>query len=161
MCWDFVMFSRRLRQRYWHESTFKGVEMVHSALDEVYGTGKVSLVSAAFRWLQHHSQMKPECNGEGDSLSAIHVDWQWEIVSQARPTFAKGGKGLVDCVCKPCSAAVYSAVQSHCSILSHDTLCHCLSSNSGLENGERKLGHLFRYCRNWLYFLYIYLLRNR
>ena len=48
--------------------------MVHSALDEVYGAGKVSLVSAAFRWLQHHSQMKPECSGEGDSLSAIHVD---------------------------------------------------------------------------------------
>ena len=42
------MFSRRLRQRYWHESTFKGVEMVRSALDEAYGTGKVSLVSAAF-----------------------------------------------------------------------------------------------------------------
>ena len=133
------MFSHRLRQRYWRESTFKGVEMVRSALDEAYGAGKVSLVSAAFRWLQHHSQMKPECNGEGDSLSAIHVDCntpQWEIVSQARPTFAKGGKGLVDCVCKPCSAAVYSAVQSHCSILSHDALCHCLSSNSGLENDE-------------------------
>ena len=69
-----MTFSRRLRQRYWRESTFKGVEMVRSALDEAYGAGKVSLVSAAFRWLQHHSQMKPECNGEGDSLSIIHVD---------------------------------------------------------------------------------------
>ena len=48
--------------------------MVRSALDEAYGAGKVSLVSAAFRWLQHHSQMKPECNGKGDSLSVIHID---------------------------------------------------------------------------------------
>ena len=42
--------------------------MVRSALDEAYGAGKVSMVSAAFRWLHHHSQMKPECNGEGTHL---------------------------------------------------------------------------------------------
>jgi len=53
-----------LRKRYWRESTFKGIDLVRSALDEVYGAGKVSLVSAAFRWLTHHSQMKPEFNGE-------------------------------------------------------------------------------------------------
>ena len=51
-------------------------------------------------------------------------------------------------VYKPCPAALYSAVQSDCSILSHDALRHCLSSNSCLENGERELGHLFRYCRS-------------
>ena len=50
-------------------------------------------------------------------------------------------------VYKPCPAALYSAVQSDCSILSHDALRHCLSSNSCLENGERELGHLFRYYR--------------
>ena len=49
-------------------------------------------------------------------------------------------------VYKLCPAALYSVVQSHCSILSHDALQHCLSSNSSLENGERELGHLFRYC---------------
>ena len=43
---------------------------------------------------------------------------------------------------------LYSAVQSDCSILSHDALRHCLSSNSSLENGEHELGHLFRYCRS-------------
>ena len=69
--------------------------------------------------------------------------------SQARPTSAKEGKGLVNCVYNPCLAALYSAVQSHCSILSHDTLCHCLSSNSSLKNGKRVQGHLFRYCRSW------------
>ena len=51
-------------------------------------------------------------------------------------------------VYKLCPAALYSAVQSHCSILSHDALHHCLSSNSSLENGESELGHLFRYCRS-------------
>ena len=62
--------------------------MVRSALDEAYGAGKVSLVSAAFRWLQHHSQMKTECNGEGDSLSAIQVDCntlKWENGENLRP----------------------------------------------------------------------------
>ena len=54
----------------------------------------------------------------------------------------------MNCVYKPCPATLYSAVQSHCSILSHDTLHHCLSSNSSLENGERELRHLYRYCRN-------------
>ena len=52
-------------------------------------------------------------------------------------------------VYKPCPAALYSAVQSHCSILSHDALRHCLSNNSSLENGERELGHFFRYCRSF------------
>ena len=71
-----------------------------------------------------------------------------KLVSQTQPNSAKEGKGLVNSVYKPCPAALYSAVQSHCSILSHDALRHCLSSNSSLENGERKLGHLFCYCRS-------------
>ena len=62
--------------------------------------------------------------------------------------FRKKGKGLVNYVYKPCPAALYSAVQSRCSILSHDALHHCLSSNNSLENGERELGHLFHYCRS-------------
>ena len=48
----------------------------------------------------------------------------------------------MNCVYKPCPAALYIVVQSCCSILSHDTLHHRLSSNSSLENGERELGHL-------------------
>ena len=51
-------------------------------------------------------------------------------------------------VYKPCPATLYSAVQSDCSILPHDALRHCLSSNSCLENSEHELGHLFRYCRS-------------
>ena len=36
-----------------------------SALEECYGVGSVSLLSAAFRWLNHHSAMSPEYGGEG------------------------------------------------------------------------------------------------
>ena len=62
--------------------------------------------------------------------------------------FRKRGKGLVNCIYKPCPAALYSAVQLCCSILSHDTLHHCLSSNNSLENSEREQGHLSRYYSN-------------
>ena len=54
----------------------------------------------------------------------------------------------MNCVYKPCPGALYSAPQSCCSILSHDALHHCLSSNSSLENSEGELGHLSRYYRN-------------
>ena len=69
------------------------------------------------------------------------------LVSQARPTSAREGRVRIH---KPCPAALYSAVQSCCSIfkLSHDTLHHCLSSNSSLENSEREPGHLSRYYSN-------------
>ena len=60
----FGILHNSYRDRYWRESAFKGIDLVCSALDEAYGAGKVSLVSAAFRWLNHHSQMKPEYNGE-------------------------------------------------------------------------------------------------
>ena len=81
----------------------------------------------------------------------MHVEYQRprpDLVSQARPTSTKKVKGLVNCVYKPCPTTLYSAVQSCCSILSHDALQHCLSCNNSLEYGERELGHLSRYCRN-------------
>ena len=54
----------RYRDRYWRESAFRGMELVRKTLEEVYGVDKVSLVRATFRWLNHHSAMKPEYNGE-------------------------------------------------------------------------------------------------
>jgi len=69
------------------------------------------------------------------------------LVSQARPTSAIKGKGLVNCVHKLCPATLHNAAQSCYSILSHDTLHHHLSSNNGLENGNRELGQLF--CFYW------------
>ena len=54
----------RYRDRYWRESAFRGMELVRKTLEEVYGADKVSMVSATFRWLNHHSAMKPEYNGK-------------------------------------------------------------------------------------------------
>ena len=65
--------------------------------------------------------------------------------------FRKRGKGLVNSVYKPCPGALHSTPQSRCSILSHDALHHCFSSNSSLENSEREPGHLscyYRDCKN-------------
>ena len=62
----FFVFVYSYRKQYWRESTFCGLELVRNALDDVYGVGKVSLISAAFRWLNYHSQLKPEHNGKWD-----------------------------------------------------------------------------------------------
>ena len=69
------------------------------------------------------------------------------LVSQARPTSAKR-KGSGEMRIQAVSRCTVQCGTSHCSILSHDALHDCLSSNNSLENGERERGHLFRYCRN-------------
>ena len=60
--------------------------------------------------------------------------------------FRKRGKGLVNCVYKPCPGGTVRP--NHVAVFCHDTLHHCFSSNSSLENSERELGHLSRYYRN-------------
>ena len=58
-------------------------------------------------------------------------------------------------------ATRYGVVQSHCSILSHYTLHHCLSSNRSLENGNRELENRFCYYRSCKkHFNYSILLRE-
>ncbi|XP_064392611.1 aflatoxin B1 aldehyde reductase member 2-like isoform X2 [Halichondria panicea] len=52
----------KYRDRFWRESVFRGVECVRGALDECYGVGVVSLVRAAFRWLNHHSAINAKYN---------------------------------------------------------------------------------------------------
>ena len=84
-----------------------------------------------------------------DSWPDLFFQRAWKMWSGNEwSTSTKKGKGLVYSIYKPCPAALHSAVQSHCSILSHDTLCHCFSSNGSLENGKRVLRYLFRYCRS-------------
>ena len=70
-----------------------------------------------------------------------------KLVSQARSTSAKKGSGELYMCIKAMSHLPYSVVQSCYSTLSHDTLHHCLSSNNGLENSNRELGHFFHYDR--------------
>ena len=62
-------FVYRYRDRYWRESSFRGMELVRKTLEEVYRADKVSLVSATFRWLNHHSALKTEYNGEKTNKS--------------------------------------------------------------------------------------------
>ena len=59
----------------------------------------------------------------------------------------KKGRSLDNHVYKPCLTKLYSVVQSHYSIFSHDTLYHCLSSKSSLEDDGGGPEHLLRYCR--------------
>ena len=59
--------------------------------------------------------------------------------------FRKRGKGLVNCVHKPCLGALYSHVAVFCHMMHYIIV---FSSNSSLENGERESGHLSRYYRN-------------
>ena len=54
---------------------------MRKTLEEVYGADKVSLVSASLRWLNHHSAMKPECNGKSvtpvvQCAPIVHVNGQ-------------------------------------------------------------------------------------
>ena len=59
MC--FLYFS--YQQRFWRRPVFDGVDLIRKALDDSYGVNKVSLVSAAFRWLNHHSLLSPDHGG--------------------------------------------------------------------------------------------------
>lgn len=44
--------------RYWKKSHFQAIEVVLQALETAYGSEKPSLISAAMRWMYHHSQLK-------------------------------------------------------------------------------------------------------
>lgn len=58
-----LCFVCSYHDRYWRPSAFDGVQLVQVALDKAYGPGEVNLVSAVFRWLNHHSCMSPEYGG--------------------------------------------------------------------------------------------------
>ena len=90
------------------------------------------------------AQLKAECTHH-DFIHRTTALALYLVSSHADPLPQKG-KGLVKCVYNLHPATLHSVVQSHCSILSHDALHDCLSSNSSLENGERGLGYPFRYC---------------
>ena len=67
--------------------------------------------------------------------------------------FSKKREGSSELFTQTMSRTVFSGVQSHCSILSHGTLHHCLSSNNSLENSDREHKHQSRHlscCKNVL-----------
>ena len=85
------------------------------------------------------------------------IQYNTSLTSQTH--FHKKGKSLVNYVYKLCPATTYGAVPSRYSILSHDTLHHRLSSNNGLKNSDRQLGHLF-YFKSALFEMWLRLVAN-
>ena len=54
----------RYRARYWRQSVFKGLDLIKESVINTNGSANVSqMIETAFRWLCHHSDMKPECGG--------------------------------------------------------------------------------------------------
>ncbi|XP_062889254.1 aflatoxin B1 aldehyde reductase member 3 [Mobula hypostoma] len=60
-------WAEAYRNRYWKEHNFRGIDLVKKAIDKTYGCGKTSLVSAALRWMYHHSNL------QGDLGDAVIV----------------------------------------------------------------------------------------
>ncbi|XP_051967372.1 aflatoxin B1 aldehyde reductase member 4-like [Xyrauchen texanus] len=61
------------RDRYWKESHFKAIDVVHKALEAAYGSKKPTLTSAAIRWMYHHSQLKGDL-GDGVIIGMSTMD---------------------------------------------------------------------------------------
>lgn len=61
------------RDRYWNESHFQAIEVVLKSLEEVYGSEKPTLTSAAMRWMYHHSQLKGDL-GDGVIIGMSSMD---------------------------------------------------------------------------------------
>lgn len=61
------------QDRFWRKPVFEGVELIQKALDDAYGAGKVSMVSAALRWLCHHSKLSSEHHGQFFILALYHT----------------------------------------------------------------------------------------
>ena len=57
------------QNRYWRKIVFDGVAKIRQSLDEAYGVDKVSITSATFRWMNHHSAMRQ--NGESHENHVI------------------------------------------------------------------------------------------
>lgn len=62
----------RYRDRYWKQEYFEAVEMIKRSLADTYGEDAVPVAEAAFRWIYHHSALKPEY-GDGVIIGASSV----------------------------------------------------------------------------------------
>ena len=59
----FVFYTFRYRNRFWKRSLFDGIDLVTTALNNVYGEGNVRVLEASLRWLSHHSKLSAEHGG--------------------------------------------------------------------------------------------------
>ena len=52
-----VKWAKAYRNRYWKKCYFDGLSLIEKSLNEEYN-GKVNIVEATLRWMQHHSKLK-------------------------------------------------------------------------------------------------------
>ncbi|XP_054639943.1 aflatoxin B1 aldehyde reductase member 3 [Dunckerocampus dactyliophorus] len=76
------------RDRYWKQSHFQAIEVVLKALTTAYGSNPPTLLSAAIRWMYHHSQLKSEL-GDGVIIGMSSID-------QLRQNLAASEEGPLD-----------------------------------------------------------------
>ncbi|XP_037108887.1 aflatoxin B1 aldehyde reductase member 3 isoform X3 [Syngnathus acus] len=76
------------RDRYWKQSHFQAIEVVQKALEVAYGPTPPTLLSAAMRWMYHHSQLKGEF-GDGVIIGMSTVE-------QLRENLAAAEEGPLD-----------------------------------------------------------------
>ncbi|KAJ8260016.1 hypothetical protein GJAV_G00176140 [Gymnothorax javanicus] len=57
-------WAQAYRDRYWKKSHFDGIDLVNKALEAAYGAQKPNMISAALRWMYHHSNLQGEL-GDG------------------------------------------------------------------------------------------------
>lgn len=61
------------QDRYWKQSHFQAIDVVQKALETVYGSKKPTMISAAMRWMYHHSQLKGEV-GDGVIIGMSNME---------------------------------------------------------------------------------------
>ncbi|XP_061689478.1 aflatoxin B1 aldehyde reductase member 3 [Syngnathoides biaculeatus] len=76
------------RDRYWKQSQFQAIELVQKALEAAYGPTPPTLLSAAMRWMYHHSQLKGDL-GDGVIVGMSSVE-------QLRQNLAAAEEGPLD-----------------------------------------------------------------
>ena len=108
-------------------------------------------------WCCCRSGPRAEKNPAGDELNCmgltLHEMVHWlfmygeEQFHKSRPTSAKKGKGGIPVQAMSCCTVLCKSnyITVSCHVAHYITFC---SRNSGLENGDRELGHLFCYYRN-------------
>ncbi|XP_077428571.1 aflatoxin B1 aldehyde reductase member 3 [Vanacampus margaritifer] len=81
-------WAEAYRDRYWKQSHFQAIEVVQKALEEAYGPTPPTLLSAAMRWMYHHSQLKGDL-GDGVIIGMSTVE-------QLRQNLAAAEEGPLD-----------------------------------------------------------------
>ncbi|XP_061640008.1 aflatoxin B1 aldehyde reductase member 3 [Phyllopteryx taeniolatus] len=76
------------RDRYWKQSHFQAIEVVQKALEVAYSPTPPTLLSAAMRWMYHHSQLKGDL-GDGVVIGMSSVE-------QLRQNLAATEEGPLD-----------------------------------------------------------------